>query len=74
MSNLKCDGCGPSSQPEGEIETVIVIWNNKSIDFHYCQGCIKEDCRRGFQVYDSNRNLFEYIPEQLNRIPQKNEL
>lgn len=69
---LKCDGCSSHQKPEGKVEPVIVIWNNKPLSFNYCQGCIKQDCIKGFKVYDSNENLFEYIPEQLNRIKNDN--
>lgn len=55
----------------GDIETVTVIWNNKPLQFDYCQEAIKEDCRRGFTVYDEDGNLFQYIPEQLNRINEQ---
>lgn len=49
-------------------DIIEIASNGKSIEFNYCQEAIKEDCRRGFKVYDKEGNLFQYIPEQLNRI------
>ena len=67
MTMLKCDGCSSDKEPEGEVEPIIVIWNNKPLSFNYCQGCIKQDCIKGFEVYDTNGNFFKYIPEQLKK-------
>lgn len=63
---MKCNGeCEPH---KGEVERVTVTWNGKPLEFNYCQEAIKEDCRRGFKVFDKDGNLFQYIPEQLNKI------
>ena len=71
MSNLKCQGCIPPDECDGEVEEVH-LWDGTKDwgKWTYCRKIIMHECQRGFQIYDSNGNLFEYIPEQLNRIPQ----
>ena len=47
----ECEGvCSRDGECRGEVEKVTVLWNNKPIDFWYCQTAIEEDRERGFEV------------------------
>jgi hypothetical protein len=56
----KCDGCNEVT----ELQKVTVIWNDKPLEFNYCDDCIKEDLYKGFVVLNEENKQFVFKKEE----------